>query len=84
MSLLCVVYKLLAPHRLFDQDLDIKSKIFDDGLTAKQYIKEDYHKTKWNSKSMLDKKNQVINDCDIVIKTYVKYVIILISSSYYK
>jgi nucleotide-binding universal stress UspA family protein len=73
-NMLHVVHEVLAPYRLFDHDLDIKSKVTGGRLNAKQYMKEVYHEMKLNAKDMLDKKkNQEINDCDIVIKTHVTY-----------
>jgi hypothetical protein len=38
-SMLYVVHELVAPNRIFDHDLDIKSKITGERLTAKQYMK---------------------------------------------
>jgi nucleotide-binding universal stress UspA family protein len=70
--MLNVVHELLIPHGLFD--LDIKSKVTGERLTAKQYMKEVYRNMKLNAKDMLDKrKNQEINDSDIVVKTHVTY-----------
>jgi hypothetical protein len=37
--MLYVVHELVAPNRIFDHDLDIKSKITGERLTAKQYMK---------------------------------------------
>lgn len=73
-NMLNVVHELLTPNRLFDHDLDIKSKVTGERLTAKQYMKEVYRKMKLNTKDMLNKrKNQEINDSDIVVKTHVTY-----------
>lgn len=73
-NMLHVVHELLAPYRLFDRDLDIKSKVTGERLTATQYKKEVYHEMKLNAKDMLDKKkNQEINDSDIIVKTHVTH-----------
>ncbi len=73
-NMLNVVHELLAPYRLFDRDLDIKSKVTREKLTAEQYMKEVYQEMKLNAKDMLDKrKNQEINDSKIVVKTHVAY-----------
>jgi nucleotide-binding universal stress UspA family protein len=73
-NMLNVVQELLAPHRLFDHDLDIKSKVTGERLTAKQYMKEVYRKNKMDAKNMLNKrKNKEVNDSDIVVKTHVTY-----------
>ncbi len=61
--MLYVVHELIVPSRLFDHDLDIKSKITGERLTAKQYMKEVYQVTKLDAKTMLDKKkNEEIDD----------------------
>ena len=70
-SMLYVVHELVAPNRLFDHDLDIKSKITGERLTAKQYMKEVYQAMKLDAKTMLDKKkSQEIEDPNIKIRTH--------------
>ena len=51
-SMLYVVHELVAPNRIFDHDLDIKSKITGERLTAKQYMKEVYQVMKLGAKTM--------------------------------
>ena len=69
-SMLYVVGELVIPYRLFDHDLNIKSKITGERLNAKQYMKEIYQGMKLNAKTMLDKKkNQEIDDPNVRIMT---------------
>jgi hypothetical protein len=78
-SMLYVVHELVAPNRIFDHDLDIKSKITGERLTAKQYMKEVYQVMKLGAKTMLDKKkSQEIEDPNINIRTLVTQAILLI------
>lgn len=73
-SMLYVVHELVAPSRLFDHDLDIKSKITGEELTAKQYMKEVYQASKLDAKTMLDKKkNEEVDDPNIRIRTHVTH-----------
>ncbi|MGC1131830.1 MAG: universal stress protein [Nitrososphaeraceae archaeon] len=72
--MLYVVHELAAPNRLFDHDLDIKSKITGERLTAKQYMKEVYQARKLDAKIMLDKKkNEEVVDPNIRIRTYITH-----------
>lgn len=69
-DILYVVHELVAPNRLFDHDLHIKSKITGERLTSKQYMKEIYQDMKLNAQIMLDRKSQEIDESNIRIKTY--------------
>ena len=72
-SILYVVHELVAPNRIFDHDLDIKSKITGERLTANQYMKEVYQAMKLDAKTMLDKKKNEVTDHSIRIRTYITH-----------